>query len=100
MVGRAHGHGIDALAHLVEHLSEVVELLGLLEAVLAGGVELAVVDVADGDHVARAAGVVGIALALALDADAGHGDFFVGRAAGLGLRTAGYPIAHAGGSGS
>ena len=31
VVGRADGHGVDALLHFVEHFAEIVELLGLGE---------------------------------------------------------------------
>ena len=44
VVGRAHRHGVDALAHLVEHLAEIVEPLRLLETPLAGGAQFLVVN--------------------------------------------------------
>ena len=80
VVGRADGHGVDALAHLVEHLAEV-EILLRVGPALARGVEAGLVDVADRDHVAGPAGILRIAGPLAADADAGEVDLFQGRAA-------------------
>src|SRR5262249_50211439 len=70
VVGSGDGDGVDGLAHLVEQLAEVGELRRLGEG-LGHGIEPALVDVADGDDIADVAGVLGVALALAADADAG-----------------------------
>jgi hypothetical protein len=94
VVGRADRDGIDALAHLVEHLAIIVVPLGI-GIFLGRLVEGLVVDVADGDHVARLAGVARVALALASHADAGEVDLFVGRLAFLRLRAAGDPESRA-----
>ncbi len=98
VVGRAHGHRVDALLHFLEHLAKIVVLLGLGEGDRSG-VEVILIDVADRHHVARPAGIAGIAQALAVQADTGHGDPRVGRAALLGLRARGQPIADARGGG-
>ena len=95
VVGRADGHRVDALAHLVEHLAEVGVALGLGKPLLAGVVQRAFVDVADGDHVAGVAGVARIARALAANADAGHGDRSLGDLLSCGANAAGHPKANA-----
>ena len=78
VVGRADGDGVDLLAHLREHLAEVVVLLGVGEARRLG-VQRVVVDVAEGDDVAVLAGLAAVAAALAADADAGDVDLPVGQ---------------------
>ena len=80
VVRRAHRHGVDALVHLVQQLAVVGELPGLGEAARGGG-EMVRIDVADGHHVAQPGGVVGVGVALALQADAGEGHPLVGRLA-------------------
>ena len=78
VVGRADGHGVDLVAELLEHLAVVVELLRL-GILLAHLVEHVAVDVAEGDDLAVLAGVIGIAIALAADADAREADLLIGR---------------------
>ncbi len=81
VVGRADGHGVDALAHLVEHLAVVVVLLGVRDTSARPAFERVLVDVADGDDVAEAGGVARVAVALAAHADAGEVDPLVRRLA-------------------
>ena len=78
VVGRAHGDGVDLAVHLLEHLAVVEVLLGVRE-LLGLLVERLFVDVAEGDDLAVAAGVVRVAIALAADADAGEADFLIDR---------------------
>ncbi len=78
VVGRADGDGVDLVAHLLEHLAVVDVLLGVGE-LGRHLVELGLVDVAEGDDLAVLAGVVGVALPLAADADAGEPDLLARR---------------------
>src|SRR5262249_302468 len=91
------------VAELLEHLAEVVELLqvGELGGELGGLlVEVVVVDVAHGDDVAELGDVVGVAVPLAADADAGAVELLLGRlAVGRPGGAAGGPEADAGGQG-
>ena len=80
MIGRADGHGVDRLAELVEHLAEVIELLGLLEALLRSGFrQRVIVDVADRNEVAVLEGLDEIAggqgRGIGDEAGAGSGDY-------------------------
>ena len=94
VIGRADGHGVDAVAQLVEHLAVVGEfvvgLVGLRHAVEELGI-----DVAEGVDLAVAGDVLDVALALAADADAGDLHPLEGRLALGGLQRAGDPVAHA-----
>jgi len=45
VIGSAHGHGVDLLVHLLQHLAKVVVLLGVGKS-LGLRVELIVIDVA------------------------------------------------------
>ena len=78
VVGRADGHGVDLVAQLLEHLA-VVEVLLRLGVLFPHLLELMLVDVAEGDDLAVLAGVVGVALTLAADADAREADFLIRR---------------------
>ncbi len=85
VVGRADGHRVDLLAHILEHLAvvEVLLRLGILRAHL---VEAFAVDVAKGDNLTVLAGVVGVAVSLAANADTGEADLFIGRQTWRGRR--------------
>ena len=78
VVGRRDGDRVDRFADLVEHLPEVLELLGLrvLLTLLGEGVP---VDVAQADDGApTACGVVGVARPLSAHADTTDLDSFIG----------------------
>jgi hypothetical protein len=80
MIGSADGEGLDALAHLVEHLAEIEVFFGLGPA-LGGEIQVFLVDVADRHDVSQAAGVVRIAGPLAAHADARELHLFISRQA-------------------
>ena len=78
VIGSGDGHRIDRFADLVEHLPEVLELLGLRVLLTLLG-ERVPIDVAQTDDGATAAcGVVGVAGALAAHANATNLDSFIG----------------------
>ncbi len=77
MVGRAHGHRVDLVAELLEHLA-IIEVLFRIGILLAHLVEYVAVDIAEGHDLAALAGIVGIAVALAANADARKPNLFVG----------------------
>ena len=81
VVGRADGHGVDLVAELLEHLA-VIKVLLCFGILLAHLVEDVAIDVAEGDDLAVTAGVVGIAVSLAADADAGKAHLLIGRTGG------------------
>ena len=91
VIGSGNHHCIDALVEFFEHLAEIVELLGLGEP---GGfaVQMVVVDVAEGDHIAGVASLVDIAGTLATHADTGDPDLLKWRL--VGLCCAGKPASH------
>src|SRR6476620_2908353 len=80
MIGRADSNGVDRLLHLLKHFAEIVVLLRVRPAG-CGQSKVLVIDVANRDHIARAAGVLRIARSLAADADASELNLFVRRAA-------------------
>src|SRR5689334_2572289 len=96
VIRRADGDGVDALAHLVEQLAIIDELLGLgIEGRRLG--QTLLIDVADGNDIAVPRGLRGITAALAVDADAGETDLLVGRLPFfISLRGAGDPEADPG----
>ncbi len=76
-----NGDGIDAVAHLFEHLAEVLILRGTLEAGTSDSlVELQLVDIANRHDVAMTGGITRVAATLAVDADTGVTNAGVGRA--------------------
>ncbi len=79
VVRDAHGHGVDALAHLVEHLAEVGVTLGLGEPLVAGGVERAARRRRKWRPRRRGGGRRRCRSRLCLHADAGEGDPLAGR---------------------
>ncbi len=84
MIGRADSDRVDAVGHFVEHIAPVLVApgRGMGIADFRQGV---VVDIADGNDVAKARGIFGLFLSFAADANAGEADFFV-RAGTLGGR--------------
>ena len=101
VVGRADRHRVDLVAHLLEHLA-VVEVLLRLGVLFTHLVEDFAVDVAQGDDLTVSAGVVGVTVSLAADADAREADLFIGRLterASRGRRAADQESAGAGGRG-
>ena len=78
VVGRADRHGVDLLAHLVEHLAVVDVTFWPSGTSRACRLASVLVDVAEGDDVAEVAGLVDVAGALAADADAGDVQLLVG----------------------
>ncbi len=90
VVGNRHADGVNVLAHLVEHLTPVVEdLEGLgLPAFLISPsffVGVLAVDVADRDEIGELGDLRAVAVALAADADPRDVDAFVGRLLGEGF---------------
>ena len=78
VVGRGYGHRVDGFADLVEHLPEVLELLGLRILLPLLG-ERGSVDVAQANNgAATTCRIVGVAGTLAAHADATDLDAFVG----------------------
>src|SRR5262249_43767328 len=69
MVGRAHRHGVDLIADLLEHVA-IVEVLLRFGELFCLLVENMAVDIAECDDLAVIARVVGVAIALAADSDA------------------------------
>ena len=78
MVRSAHGDGVNLVVEFVEHLPVVIIFLGLgvLGPHLIEGMGI---NVAKPDDLAMATRVVGVAVSLAADADAGKANLFVGR---------------------
>ena len=72
-----NGAGIDVLAHLVEHLTEVGELLSLGPFLCraAAAIEITITQC---NHLANLASATYVATAFAAHSDAGHGDAFIG----------------------
>src|SRR5262245_10644365 len=91
MIGRADGHRVDTLAHLVEHRAEVKILFGFRPA---DGCEIQAlfVDVANRDHVTKFAGLLRVARSLAADTHTSKLDLFVGCPALAGGNAAEGPI--------
>ncbi len=83
MVRRGNGHRVDVLAHFVQHLAVIVELLELGKLVARTAwpspPTVMLVHVADGDDIAAAIrGVAAVAVPFAADADAGDVDAVIG----------------------
>ena len=95
MIGRADGDRIDVVGHLVEQLAPVEILLRIREA-LGGLLQALRIDIADGDHVAVAAGVARITRSFPLRTDAGKPNPVVRRFLLGGLGPASYPDSDAG----
>ena len=82
VIGSTHGHRVDLVPHLGQHVAEVKVLLGVGEAG-SRFVQGAVVDIADRDDFALPPGVGGIAGAFPSHANAGELDLLIQRTARL-----------------
>jgi hypothetical protein len=96
VIGHAHGHRIDAVAHLVEHVAIVVEIVLRLVPLLHA-FELCGIDIAQREDLAELGSVLDVALTLASDTNAAKLNLFVERLAVRSTKTAGDPIAGADG---
>ena len=97
MIRRADRHCIDALAHFIEHLAEIIVCPGTGELVL-GTTERVVVDIADRDDVPIRFCITGVTGAFTTDTDTAKADFVDRGSAGFGRDSTGGPKASASGS--
>src|ERR1051326_3737864 len=78
MVGSRNGNGIDFIAHLLEKLAVILKSFRIGKF-FALCIERVSVDIAKGDDIGTTAGrIIGVAIAFAPNADAGHVDTVVG----------------------
>ena len=96
MIRRADRHCIDALAHFIEHLAEIIVFPGTGELVL-GTTERVVVDIADRDDVPIRFCITGVTGAFTTDTDTAKADFVDRGSAGFGRDSTGGPKASASG---
>src|SRR5215211_50285 len=77
VIGRADREGVNCFSHFIKHLAKVVILFRIGPAD-GGRVQILLVDIADGDDIAGAPGVLRIARPFAANADAGELNLLIG----------------------
>ena len=88
MVRRTDSHGVNLIAHFLEHFAEVDKGLGLRDSLRFLG-ELVFVDIDQGNHVTEAIGIICVAGTFTANTDTGEVQFFVLEARVIGLGSSG-----------